>query len=615
MKQRLFWFGVIVSVLLVIQSPIGAYALDGNNWLPTRSLPTEYSAILYNQRIPAIVLQFDDGNITHYTVGWPILQAHGLVGSFGIVTGQTDVASWSMTGTQIRDLWNHGCALQDHTRNHNAAEWGSAAYASQWGPDILFSQNVFKTHVFADLVKFDPTRVMWVTAWNEPGGNGEGWTPELEDTLIHYGYRYTAGAVALTNDEWMNFHPGLLDNPFRLGRCVFSWGYNAPATALQAAGIDPNTDRGKRLLELVPYAYLDVRGLSMATESGQQALGMFMSPDDPVTKKQAIAYSSLSGDDSVLLHEIMAAWTWQAEVAAMERSIVNGIAARVIPDPVFHQLDNPDVVNGLTALCDWIVAEGLVALNMDQAFAYAQSQHWYDQGTNIAPPFNQDRNGDGLADAWGKPWAPVDLNGFTSNGAEVTMYGLLQGSLVVTCTLEEATQPAGVPDDFTIEYTTSHIDQGHTYSTHFLQRLRQMPGNQQLTYSDTLTIDGRDDRLRVYWYGMSKNNFQIVNFSAVPIAGPTGVTGRTPRAGLAVMVAPNPTGGQTTINFQLGEQTATSVAIYDVHGRLVERLINNQPLSGPVSLSWQNDNVASGIYFARVTAGSAVTTKKITLIR
>ena len=170
------------------------------------------------QRKAAVILQFDDGNITHYTNAWPVLQAHGFRGSFGIVTANVG-NSWSMSGAMLRELDQAGCSFQDHTRDHNAAKWGSASFADQWGPDILFSQAVF-----ADSVGISP-----MTAWNQPGGPGEGWTTELGNTLAAHGYRYTAGAVALTNSQWLNFHYGFIDNPFRLGRYIYSWGYNAPA--------------------------------------------------------------------------------------------------------------------------------------------------------------------------------------------------------------------------------------------------------------------------------------------------------------------------------------------------------------------------------------------------
>jgi hypothetical protein len=177
-----------------------------------------FAASQRGPRRPYVILQFDDGSITHFTGAWPILEQHGFRGSFGIVTGNVG-NPWSMSGSMLRELRDAGCSFQDHTKDHNAAKWGSAVYSAQWGADIEFSRRVF-----ADSVGISP-----MTAWNQPGGSGEGWTTELGDTLAAYGYRYTAGAVALTNSQWQNFHYGFIDNPYRLGRFVFSWGYNAPS--------------------------------------------------------------------------------------------------------------------------------------------------------------------------------------------------------------------------------------------------------------------------------------------------------------------------------------------------------------------------------------------------
>jgi hypothetical protein len=520
------------NLLLLLLGPL---AVVGSR-SPARADPPS------GHRAPVVVLQFDDGHITHHTIAWPILQTYGLPGSFGIVTGNVGTPS-AMSGAMIRELFDAGCSLQDHTKDHNAAKWGSAAYASEWGPDILYSQAVFRDSVFADLAALDPDRVMWVDAWNQPGGAGEGFPPELGDSLAHYGYRYTAGAISLQIPQIMNFHRGLLDNPFRLGRGLGSWKTNAPS----------------------------------------------------------------------------AGWTWEIELAAVKRRIADCVAAGAVAAPLFHIID-ADAQNGLEALCAWIVDAGLIALNMDDAVAYAQAPHDDDYGHNIAAPLGGgltlDRNHDGLADGWGKSLADVDTSGMTLNYTETTIYGPPPGYLVINCTVNEVLLNPGWPDPFNIDYTTTHIDPNtFAYTTHVEQREYTLTGGESFSYTDTLEIDEHDDRVRSYWTGFWKYPYRIESFSAVPIQIATGVTGRTPRAGLAVAITPNPTQGVTAIAFHLDEPTPTSVEIFDVAGRLVERIVNRQQLVGDVRLQWRSDRVASGVYFARVTAGNAATTGKITLVK
>ena len=191
-------------------------------------------------RWPCAGIQFDDGHVTQYTRARPILMQYGLIGSFGIITGNTDVSPSAMTTDMLRELVLLGHQFQDHTKTHNALEWGDPVYAWQWPIDIAFSQSMF-ARVDASLSP--------MVAWNQPGGPGEGFTAQLRDTLKAYGYKRAAGRVGLTGGQQKNLHYGLIDDPFSLGRGVYSWTWNAPAAALEAAGIDPCSREGQHMLE------------------------------------------------------------------------------------------------------------------------------------------------------------------------------------------------------------------------------------------------------------------------------------------------------------------------------------------------------------------------------
>jgi hypothetical protein len=172
-------------------------------------------------RRPCAGVQFDDGSVTHYTRARPILMQYGLIGSFGIVTGGIDVNPNAMTTPMLREMVALGYQFQDHTQTHNALWWGDPTYASHWPIEIAFSQSVF--------ANIDPS-LFPMRAWNQPGGQGEGWTDQLRDTLKAHGYTRAAGRVSLPMNQVMNFHYGLIDDPFSLGRGgVYSWGLNAPA--------------------------------------------------------------------------------------------------------------------------------------------------------------------------------------------------------------------------------------------------------------------------------------------------------------------------------------------------------------------------------------------------
>ena len=78
---------------------------------------------------------------------------------------------------------------------------------------------------------------------------------------------------------------------------------------------------------------------------------------------------------------------------------------------------------------------------------------------------------------------------------------------------------------------------------------------------------------------------------------------------------PNPFNAQTTISFSLEHQSPVSISIYDVAGRLVEVLASNTYEAGNHSVIWDAGGQPSGIYFARLTAGEAVSTSRMVLLK
>ncbi|HEU4365410.1 MAG TPA: FlgD immunoglobulin-like domain containing protein [Candidatus Krumholzibacteria bacterium] len=83
---------------------------------------------------------------------------------------------------------------------------------------------------------------------------------------------------------------------------------------------------------------------------------------------------------------------------------------------------------------------------------------------------------------------------------------------------------------------------------------------------------------------------------------------------------PNPFNPQTTIAFSLAQRGAVTLAVYDVAGRLVRRLADGTADAGEHSAAWDGHNdagaqVASGVYFYKLTAGDFVQTRKMVLLK
>ena len=84
---------------------------------------------------------------------------------------------------------------------------------------------------------------------------------------------------------------------------------------------------------------------------------------------------------------------------------------------------------------------------------------------------------------------------------------------------------------------------------------------------------------------------------------------------------PNPFNPSTTIQFALSEPSQVSIQVFDVNGRRVRTLINEESrTSGQHAISFDASNLASGVYFYRInaTANSGQSfsdVKRMTLIK
>ena len=91
--------------------------------------------------------------------------------------------------------------------------------------------------------------------------------------------------------------------------------------------------------------------------------------------------------------------------------------------------------------------------------------------------------------------------------------------------------------------------------------------------------------------------------------------GETPKSYTLAQNYPNPFNPVTTIKFNLPEKTHVRLEIFDVQGKLVETLVNKTLGAGFQSSEWTATNVASGVYFYRLSTPSFTEMKKMILLR
>jgi len=78
---------------------------------------------------------------------------------------------------------------------------------------------------------------------------------------------------------------------------------------------------------------------------------------------------------------------------------------------------------------------------------------------------------------------------------------------------------------------------------------------------------------------------------------------------------PNPFNPNTKIGFKVAGSVFVSLKVYDVLGREVATLVNEQLTPGTYSATHSAENLPSGVYFYRLTSGSFTETKRMLLLK
>jgi hypothetical protein len=78
---------------------------------------------------------------------------------------------------------------------------------------------------------------------------------------------------------------------------------------------------------------------------------------------------------------------------------------------------------------------------------------------------------------------------------------------------------------------------------------------------------------------------------------------------------PNPFNPTTTISYSIKENDLVQLKVYDILGREVAVLVNEDQKSGSYQITFNASNLPSGIYFYKLTSGNFTETKKLILLK
>lgn len=78
---------------------------------------------------------------------------------------------------------------------------------------------------------------------------------------------------------------------------------------------------------------------------------------------------------------------------------------------------------------------------------------------------------------------------------------------------------------------------------------------------------------------------------------------------------PNPFNPSTIITYQIPKSRHVRLTVYDLLGREIMTLVNEEMRPGSYQATFNGTNLASGVYFYRLQAGEFVQTRKLILMK
>ncbi len=132
------------------------------------------------------------------------------------------------------------------------------------------------------------------------------------------------------------------------------------------------------------------------------------------------------------------------------------------------------------------------------------------------------------------------------------------------------------------------------------------------------TILQKDGKIIAGGYSAFNNKivFALARYNSFKITGiENQVSQEIPSSFLLEQNYPNPFNPSTNIKFVIPKSSFVNLKVYDILGREIATLVNEEKTAGNYKVTFDAKNLASGIYFYRLKAGNYLSVKKMILLR
>jgi hypothetical protein len=129
-------------------------------------------------------------------------------------------------------------------------------------------------------------------------------------------------------------------------------------------------------------------------------------------------------------------------------------------------------------------------------------------------------------------------------------------------------------------------------------------------YISSIAIDGNGNK----WIGTIQGGLTAFNETGI-ITKIVKLNNNLPGNFILSQNYPNPFNPTTIINYSIPKSGLVTIKIYDILGREVRTLVNEEKTAGNYSVQFTGNNLSSGIYFYRMQSGNFSQTKKLILLK
>ena len=124
------------------------------------------------------------------------------------------------------------------------------------------------------------------------------------------------------------------------------------------------------------------------------------------------------------------------------------------------------------------------------------------------------------------------------------------------------------------------------------------------------------DSFDVFVTGYTNNNGSSQDYYTLRYSEPTGIepiSGQIPTGFELYQNYPNPFNPSTSIKFDIAKSTFARLSVYDVLGREVSVLVNEELKPGTYEVKWNAGAISSGIYFYKLSTSDFTVSKRMIL--